>query len=41
MTYSHIHPIYFGIMIIMNLGIGNITPLVGSALFFRLFRGGH
>lgn len=27
------HPIHFGIMMIMNLGIGNITPPVGSALF--------
>lgn len=26
-------PIHFGIMMIMNLGIGNITPPVGSALF--------
>lgn len=27
------HPIHFGIMMIMNLGIGNITPPVGSSLF--------
>lgn len=27
------HPIHFGIMMVMNLGIGNITPPVGSALF--------
>ena len=26
-------PIHFGIMMVMNLGIGNITPPVGSALF--------
>ena len=26
-------PIHFGIMMIMNLGIGNITPPVGSSLF--------
>jgi tripartite ATP-independent transporter DctM subunit len=26
-------PIHFGIMIVMNLSIGNITPPVGSALF--------
>ena len=27
------HPIHFGIMMVFNLGIGNITPPVGSALF--------
>ena len=27
------HPIHFGIMMIMNLGIGNITTPVGTALF--------
>lgn len=27
------HPIHFGIMMVMNLGIGNITPPVGSSLF--------
>ena len=27
------HPIHFGIMMVMNLGIGNITPPVGSCLF--------
>ena len=27
------NPIHFGIMMVMNLGIGNITPPVGSALF--------
>lgn len=27
------HPIHFGIMMVMNLCIGNITPPVGSALF--------
>lgn len=26
-------PIHFGIMMVMNLGIGNITPPVGSSLF--------
>ena len=26
-------PIHFGIMMVMNLGIGNITPPVGNALF--------
>lgn len=26
-------PIHFGIMMIMNLGVGNITPPVGSSLF--------
>lgn len=26
-------PIHFGIMIVMNLGVGNITPPVGSSLF--------
>jgi TRAP-type C4-dicarboxylate transport system permease large subunit len=26
-------PIHFGIMMVMNLSVGNITPPVGSALF--------
>ena len=26
-------PIHFGIMMVMNLGVGNITPPVGSSLF--------
>lgn len=28
-----VHPVHFGIMMIFNLGIGNITPPVGSVLF--------
>ena len=28
-----IDPIHFGIMMVMNLGVGNITPPVGSSLF--------
>jgi len=32
-TTFGMHPIHFGIMMIMNLGVGNITPPVGSALF--------
>lgn len=32
-TALGIHPVHFGIIMIFNLGIGNITPPVGSVLF--------
>ncbi|MGL5253610.1 MAG: TRAP transporter large permease [Brevinema sp.] len=32
-TSLGMHPIHFGIMLIFNLGIGNMTPPVGSVLF--------
>ncbi len=32
-TSLGIHPVHFGIMMIFNLGIGNMTPPVGSCLF--------
>jgi len=32
-TALGIHPVHFGIMMIFNLGIGNMTPPVGSVLF--------
>ncbi len=31
-------PVHFGLMLITNLGIGSVTPPVGSCLFVRLRR---
>ncbi len=32
-TSIGMHPVHFGIMLILNLGIGSVTPPVGSCLF--------